>query len=52
MTKNYPHPKTVRFAPDTWQLINSGAGKKGETTSAYIREIVMVYVCKDMAEVS
>jgi predicted DNA-binding protein len=44
MTANYTRPKTVRFEPETWLLINAAARKRGETTSKYIRNIVESHV--------
>ena len=47
--EQYTRPKTVRFKPDTWGLINAAAGNINVTTSEYIRDIVTDYVRKDVA---
>ena len=46
MAGKYTRPKTVRFVPATFQLIEIGARAKGVTTSEYIRSIVLDAVAK------
>jgi hypothetical protein len=45
--EQYTRPKTVRFTPDSFQLIAIGARAEGVTTSEYIRSIVLDAIIED-----